>query len=256
MYIFTIIFNIVYMDNFKEFITYIQNKKQNDITINSIEKKCMNIFHNVMTNTLLNAKSNTIDVMDIFNITHDLVLKENIRIVCLMFSNGEKIFKDKRDLCIIKYFKFMMEDSEIINNDNVIIEIQLTGVIDNYKIISDILHFIETGFILNNADIFIFHDLLVVDDYLLGIERLNCHNLKDFITRNFQGFIPNDIVTNNKELYDTIYKICKLCNINPNVIFVSPNNINYNSGFMDSLLYASFDTNHKTVIHKYLHGVF
>ncbi len=244
------------MDNFKEFIAYIQNKKQEELYIKLIEKKCINIFYNTMANTLLNANSNTIDVIDTFKLVHTLILKENIHIVCLMFSNGKKIFVDKRELCVIKYFKIMMEDNELVNYKNVIIEIPLTGVIDNYEIIDKILYFINVGFIPSDVNIFNFYDLLVVDDYLLGIERLNCHKLKDLISKNFQSCITNDIIINNKEYYDAIYNICVICNVDHNIIFVSPNNINYESGFMDSLLYKNFNANHKHVIHRVLNKVF
>jgi hypothetical protein len=201
---------------------------------------------------LSSVLDNTIKNIDILDLTHSLLLKQNVQIVCLIFSTGEKIYVNKKELCAIKYFKLMMEENECIHNENIIVEIQLIGIVDNYKIFDKILYFIKNGFISSYPDIFLLHNLLIMDDYLLGITKLNGYKLKEHITGILLDCIPNNFINNNKELYDTIYQICVICNVNPNTIYISSRNINYNSGFIDSLLYENLNEYHKNAIKKNL----
>lgn len=135
------------MDIFEVFMIYIFKKGE---YLSPIEEECKSIFDSVLVNTtksIDNFKC-SINLYDVLLITYNRLLKNKVQIICLMFSDGNKIYVNKFTLLHIAFFKHYFTDND---NSDVIFEMQLGDIIDDYGIMSDVVDFCQNGSLCINT---------------------------------------------------------------------------------------------------------
>jgi len=244
------------MNGLEEYIQYILNKKG----LEKIEYECKKIYLN-------NSDKN-----DRLKIIYEELLKNNIYIICLLFTNRNKIYVDKNILIDIEYFKNMFD---ICSTYDVITEIKLEGILDNFKCMREIIHFVKNGWIYDTLDAIFLYDLVLIDRYLLGVIcnknylsncnkdeyrfsvsgcPLKAHRHKLLEQHMFGHFniIKTDLYYYNrrytKEYYDAIHNLCILYKVK--IECLNNKIFNFDTGFMDSSLYVNMNDNEKNSVNK------
>lgn len=231
------------MELFEPFMAHVLKKEI--YGLNPIEQKCKDIFNSFLTKSVAFAPSDNLNHnINLHDICFDVYKKlsnDKTQICCLVFSDGNKIHIEKNKLCRITFFRNYFDDFLIDNND-VIGEFAMSGIIDDYDMMSYVIEYVNEGDILINAyDYEMMYRLLKVDDYLLDVvyikssyyagERYNeMLGLKNHIGRMILGMIgcidsacehDFDYVDG---CFDKIYEMCQMSRIWPK-IFMGKNGI-------------------------------
>jgi hypothetical protein len=250
------------MDKFEAFIIYVQNKKKNKL--DPIEKYCKNIFNKTLNKSVLDSFTTgyNVNVHDVLTKVYKSLLKNNVCIICLLFSNGSKLYIDQYALCNIKYFKNMFENTDCMNNECVITEIPLIDTLDNYPIIKRIISFANYGGI-KIRDPYDLYNIAVIDNYLLetvckkyeGIHleddsgtydnpKFISDTLLNIICAHLHLIFHNTKCESSKDMFNTIYNTCVMCNVDINSIDI-PKYLLYDQAFMESLFYKNLNNDAK-----------
>ncbi|QKF94794.1 hypothetical protein QKU48_gp1336 [Fadolivirus algeromassiliense] len=255
------------MINLEKFFVHISDKNGND---NQIEQFCKNILsEKVLSLMKSNRFGGTIDMGNLMQMVYDELLQKKISIVCLMFSDGNKICIDKTKLLNVPYFKNMFDNC---NNDNeIIIEIPLIDILDNYIVMNEIICFIHKGETVSQIDPEMFYKIALVDDYLGEIvycsKQLVQFSLRDYIeSRIIHIFRCIDSRSDNKKViffkniseggliskkfFDDLYECCIILGYDINSITVNNFFITDKSGFIGSKLHMNLCEKEKNRIHR------
>lgn len=258
------------MDKLEQFFTYISEQPklanmehigQNRIrfgetvriNLQPLEQDCKDIFaEKVLALLKSNEYKGAIDMDNVMQMVYDDLLQQKVLIVCLMFSDGNKIYIEKTELCNILYFKNIFDNS----NGNVFVELLLPDILDNYEMMKHVIHFIHNGtgqFAVFDADTL--YKLALIDDYLGEIRYpkfIRGHFIKGNACQSntFRTYL-NDRTSfiwtekyqhptrYSKKCYNTVYDLCVILEQDMNCVKINDSIINYNTGFIGSKLHMN-----------------
>jgi hypothetical protein len=199
------------MDIFEEFMNNVLKR----VVLSTVEEYCKSVFSNVFLNTIQiqqgDSLNYSINLYEILEKTYKILLKDKTRIVCLIFSNSTMIYVNKYTLLHIEFFNNYFTDNNG-DDDSVIIEMELTGVIDDYDVMEDVINFCkEGGLCINTYDYERLYKLAKVNQYLLSVhyeKKVVFHNsvLYHGIHRNGNG-IPLLFATLTEFIRSLIYEM-------------------------------------------------
>jgi predicted house-cleaning noncanonical NTP pyrophosphatase (MazG superfamily) len=192
------------MDQFDLFMNDILSRKSN---INPIEMYCYQKFRRLLSKKITNVNVN-INIHDVCIDTYWELIKEGTQITCLKFSDGKKMYVDRKILIKIEFFNNYLADT---NFDGFLIDLPLIGIIDDYETMDYIIKFIYNEECVYGYEIV--NKLCKVNDYLIEVvsnsfkkkvifseETMETHTLKEYLTNIFTKFI-SEMIWNNKFEY-------------------------------------------------------
>jgi ankyrin repeat protein len=199
---------------------YVQIFKKTD-NLSKLETWCLNTYNTLMSACISKLCKDdlnyAINVYDVLKATHALLLGKGFHIVCLKFSDGNKIYIRKDELLQIPFFKGAFENMG--KFDDVIIDFSLIDISDNYKYMNMIFNYMQNR---NYPCDLTYSDTLQLaklDSYLLGVSY-GVEKLKDYIWI----LLVNDFDQAQEEgklsedYFNIICDICISLNINMNDI--------------------------------------
>lgn len=247
------------MDKLEPFMANILKK---GIDLGPVEQICKDIFdERLLAFAALAPPDNlnySINLYDVFTATYKILLTNNTKIICLLFSDKNKIYIEKYKLFYITFFKNYFTDNNVIDNVNVIIELQMSGILDDYETMYDVINFVNHGYInIICTEYMRLYKLTQINDYLLdvisednikynkSIKRLGVENtLKETIANSVRSLLYsldigiNDDFEYSDGCFTIIHDLCKILDFHPNAIFLRENStfFKYSSEFLKSPL--------------------
>jgi hypothetical protein len=171
------------IDKLEQFYVTILKKKEG---MEPIEEYCKNVFETVMKSIVFDIPfgtlNYTINMYNVFLAVNKKLIKRKISIICLLFSDGQKIFVNKQKLTNITFFKNYFEMNDVTTND-IILDFPLNDILDDYDTMYKMISFINSG----NVPLFDIHDynilrkMAIVNNYLLDV--ISDDNIK-FVAQN------------------------------------------------------------------------
>ncbi len=218
------------MDKFVTFLETIMVKEQN---LNPIDKYCCDNFRIILMR-LSPSLNNTVNLNNVCQELYQKFLTDKIQIGCLIFSDGNKIYEDIKILKRITFFDNYFSDNAC---DDVIIELQLSDVIDDYDAMKHVIKFIYDGG--TKPEYFygytLMHKMVKINNYLLDVmslvitkTNLNTYiTLRELIIHSFNVLLrtlanKNLLYTYNDKLLDILYETYMLLGLK-HKIHVWPN---------------------------------
>ncbi len=244
------------MEKLEEFIIYLLNKNKNKFSMT--EDFYYKMFNEILAKYILNKKhlNFSINMQNVLAEMYNKLL-DNCSIICLIFTNKEKIYICESILCGIDYFKNMLEDNELLDHEYIITDIPLIGILDDYVTMNKIMDFIHNGYYDNNRHERIHYgdtqQMAVMDKYLLGTNYRG-RTLKDYISTNIFSSLQcgrNDL---SIKFFDTIYDTCIAWEFDINTLQIhhyTSYGIDENKkNFVLSKLFENLDENYKERIRQ------
>jgi hypothetical protein len=237
------------MDTFEDFILYVQQKP---VDLEPIELYASKLFKDEMFDLIdpTQKLNSTINLHDALVNTYNMFLEYKTYIICLVFSDNKKIYVWEGKLCDIEYFNNMLEYHE---PENIITEIPIVGILDNFTVMESIIDFVNYNGRLKYDSEFLYQ-VALLNHYLLECvyDGHDDYDSEDDYSENDDSEIESitllehleecilDYFANtteiSKTICDTIYKTCILCNIDPYSVYI-PDNMCNNQEYKQSLLY-------------------
>ncbi len=159
------------MDKLEIFIADILKK---GIDIDPLEQSVKDVFDERLLafSTLAppNSLNYSINLYDVLIATYKTLLKNNVKIICLVFSDENKIYIEKRKLYYITFFRNYFTDNDVVDNVNIIIELPMGGILDDYDSMCHVIEFVKSGY--TNCictDYLNLNKLIKINDYLLDV---------------------------------------------------------------------------------------
>lgn len=240
------------MDKLEKFYTYISEKPKQELEI--IEQDCKEILaYKVLALMKSTGYNGTIDIGNVMQTIYDEFLQKKMLIVCLMFSDGNKIYIEKTKLCNMLYFKNMFDDCN--TNNEVFMEISLPDILDDYEMMRIVILFITSSicFIRNDADKM--YKLAVIDDYVGEIIRGGkCHSPNNCGLSTLRTHLQNNInniwkfryfPADDQNRYNIAYDLCVMLNQDMNYVIIGDAIIVNESGFIGSKLHMNLCENER-----------
>ena len=205
----------------------LKNPSKRAVHIYPVKEYCIKIRDDLLKSCFVKNLDNnnltySINIHDILTQLYYTLLENKVCIICLTFSDGNKIYEFKEVLEQILYFKNVFED--FINDDNsneVIIDLSLVGITDDYENMNIIINFINYGWnIVSKIHYLELLKLAKLDDYLLGVEcdyksKLREHLIHEttecFSKGQHNGM--DNISGSPKDFFDAICEICIILEI-------------------------------------------
>ena len=247
------------MDKLETFFAYIS--EQLDEFPQTIEQDCKIVLANkVLAFYQSDEYNGTIDMDKVMHDIYDELLEQKILIISLMFSDGNKIHIEKTNLCNILYFKNIFEHYNA--NDNVVIELPLPDILDDYKTMYEVIRFIHAGVAAIQVNPDTFYKMALVDDFLGETIYSKCvmrkytrgdspdsntlHTFLKYRTESICRFPYNpEYDWIQKNYFDTVYDLCVLLELGMDRIKIDNSYINNKSGFIGSNLHMNLCENEK-----------
>jgi hypothetical protein len=205
----------------------LKNSSKRAVHIYPVEEYCIKIRDDLLKSCFVknlddNNFTYSINIHDILTQLYQTLLENKICIICLTFSNGNKIYEFKEVLEKILYFKNVFED--FINDDNkndVIIDLPLIGITDDYENMNIIINFINYGWnMVSKIHYLELLKLAKLDDYLLGVTCNYKTKLRDHLKyetpvcfSRVQYIGMDNISGSPKDFFDVICEICIILDI-------------------------------------------
>jgi hypothetical protein len=254
------------MDKLEPFMANILKK---GIDLDPVEQICKDIFdERLLAFATLAPPDNlnhSINLYDVFTATYKILLTNNTKIICLLFSDKNKIYIEKYKLFHITFFKNYFADNNVIDNVNVIIELQMSDILDDYETMYDVINFVKHGYInIMCTEYMRLYKLTQINDYLLDVisednvkynksfKLLGVHmqrtehenTLKELMANSVRRLLHSlDIeISDDFEYSDgcftIIHDLCKILDFRPYAIFLRENStfFKYSSEFLKSPL--------------------
>ncbi len=175
------------MDKLELFMANILKK---GIDINSTEQSVKDVFdERLLAFTTLAPSDNlkySINLYDVLTATYKLLLQNNVKIICLIFSDGNSIYIEYYKLYSITFFRNYFTDNNIKDDVNIIIDLTMSGILDDYLTMCDVIDFVKEGYInCIYTDYQTLYKLIKINDYLLdSISRDNIRYNKSYFSLN------------------------------------------------------------------------
>jgi hypothetical protein len=159
-----------------KFITFMETTMVKQKNLTQLEQYCVDSFRTVLMR-LSPSLTQTINLNDVCQELYQKFLTENIQIACLIFSDGNKIYLDKQILKRITFFNNYFDDNDY---NDIIIDLPMSDVIDDYDTMRHLVKFIYDGG--ENPTYFfdykLMYKMVKVNDYLLDVTSLEIENKK------------------------------------------------------------------------------
>lgn len=200
-----------------KFITFLETTMVKEQNLNPIDKYCCDNFRTILMQ-LSPSLNNTINLNNVCQELYQKLLTDKIQIGCLIFSDGNKIYEDIKILKRITFFDNYFSDNAC---DDVIIEFQLSDVIDDYDGMRNVMKFIYDGG--TNPEYFygytLMYKMVKINDYLLDVMTLKIlkeyynttKTLKEHIEYSFNVLLKTltqktSLYEYNDKLLDILYE--------------------------------------------------
>ncbi len=240
------------MEKLEEFIIYLLNKNKDKFS--TTEDFYYRMFNEILSKYILNNKNLHFSI----NMQHVLLemyneLLNNYSIICLIFTNNEKIYICEGILCEIDYFKNMLENNDMLKHDFIVTDIPLIGILDDYETMNKIIDFVQNGYYekntLYNKIYYGNTQVAIMDKYLLGTNYRG-RTLKDYISTSIFGSLQcgrNDL---SIKFFNNIYETCVAWEFDINTLRLShfTSSIRMNESkqnFIKSKLFENLDEDYK-----------